>query len=255
MPKRKLDSDEKTSSEKLKEDDNTDECQSTEESASSNASLVSSLAIMKRLERIFFDVPCTELAKRMLGKLLVRNFTHPDGTVSEMVARIVETEAYLGGEDKASHSYKGKQTPKNKAMFMAPGTAYVYSIHMYVCINISAKNDGAAVLIRACEPITGSELMIKHRTSNKKLKFKELCNGPSKLCIALSITKESFNQVDLTSCGELYLADDNFGEVNEKEIISCPRIGIGNYAEEWTDKPLRFYISSSDHVSVKYKKK
>lgn len=216
---------------------------------------VAPLAPMTRLGRTFFDVPCIQLAKRMLGKLLVRKILQSDGSLLEMTARIVETEAYLGGEDKASHSYKGRKTPRNKAMFMAPGTAYVYSIHAYVCFNISAQNEGGAVLIRACEPMIGSTIMTGYRTKNKPLKFKELCNGPSKLCIALMITKELFNQVDLTTCDNFFVADDNFGDVSDVDITCCPRIGISNYAEEWTEKPLRFYITKSDFVSVKYKNK
>ena len=83
-----------------------------------------------------FDRPCTDLAKALLGKKFVRKLE--SGNVLEAI--IVETEAYLGGEDKAAHSYKGKRTQRNEAMFMKPGTIYVYSIYgMYTCINISSQ--------------------------------------------------------------------------------------------------------------------
>ena len=84
----------------------------------------------------FFDRPCTDLAKILLGKKFVRKLQ--DDNIVE--ANIVETEAYLGGEDKAAHSYNGKRTQRNEAMYMKPGTIYVYNIYgMYSCINISAQ--------------------------------------------------------------------------------------------------------------------
>ncbi len=90
----------------------------------------------KRLTDSFFDVTCIELAKNLLGTILVRRLR--DGTV--LKGKIVETECYLGAEDKASHSYKGKMTPRNEAMFMKPGTIYVYQTYgMYYCMNISSQ--------------------------------------------------------------------------------------------------------------------
>ena len=84
----------------------------------------------------FFNRPCSDLAKALLGKKFVRKM--PDGNT--VAAIIVETEAYLGGEDKAAHSYNGKRTERNEAMYMKPGTIYVYNIYgMYSCINISSK--------------------------------------------------------------------------------------------------------------------
>ncbi len=89
-----------------------------------------------RLKQAFFERPCEELAKALLGKKFVRKLE--DGTVLE--AQIVETEAYLGGEDKAAHSHNGKRTDRNEAMYMKPGTIYVYDIYgMYSCINISSQ--------------------------------------------------------------------------------------------------------------------
>ncbi len=91
-----------------------------------------------RLCSVFFDKPCEDLAKRLLGKKLFRKMDS-----GEIVSGIiVETEAYLGKEDKGAHSYNGKRTERNEAMYMAPGTIYVYNIYgMYTCINISSKGN------------------------------------------------------------------------------------------------------------------
>lgn len=166
---------------------------------------------------------------------------------------IVETEAYLGLEDKAAHSYKGKRTERNEAMFMQPGTAYVYNIYgMYCCLNISSRGEGCAVLLRALEPVENIEIMRTTRgsKSTKKQKDKEMTNGPSKLCQALQISKLAFNQIDLTSSDVLWL--ERGSDVDSGSVISCPRINIG-YAEEWKEKPLRFYVKGNDCVSVKDK--
>lgn len=89
----------------------------------------------KRLDEKFFNVPCVELAKNLLGTVLVRKLGN-----SHLKGRIVETECYLGFPDKASHSYQGRRTPRNEPMFMAPGTIYVYQTYgMYYCINISSE--------------------------------------------------------------------------------------------------------------------
>lgn len=91
---------------------------------------------LNRLKDSFYDVPCEDLAKRLLGKILVRRMN--DGTV--LKGRVVETECYLGGEDKASHSYNGRITERSKPMYMKPGTTYVYMTYgMYHCFNISSQ--------------------------------------------------------------------------------------------------------------------
>ncbi|KAL7829837.1 hypothetical protein AOLI_G00307220 [Acnodon oligacanthus] len=91
-----------------------------------------------RLRFSFFSQPSVDLAKAFLGKVLVRR--HCSGT--ELRGRVVETEAYLGGEDKASHSAGGKRTERNAAMFMKPGTVYVYPIYgIYLCMNVSSQGE------------------------------------------------------------------------------------------------------------------
>ncbi len=158
----------------------------------------------------------------------------------------METEAYLGGDDKASHSYNGKRTERNEAMYMSPGTCYVYSIYgMYCCVNVSSRGDGAAVLIRALEPIEGLEDMYKKRKSAKK--DKELCNGPSKLCQAMNINK-SCNKIDTILSDKVWF-EREVGYVLD-EIVVKSRIGV-DYAEEWAQTPLRFYIKDNKCVSKK----
>jgi DNA-3-methyladenine glycosylase len=106
----------------------------------------------KKLGSIFYDSPAVELAKNLLGKVICRMLE--DGIV--LRGRIVETEGYLGETDKACHSYGGKRTSRTEPMFMSPGTAYVYFIYgMHFCLNISSKDRGGAVLIRALEPVEG----------------------------------------------------------------------------------------------------
>ena len=159
--------------------------------------------------------------------------------------RIVETEAYLGGEDKASHSYGGKMTQRNRAMYMPPGTAYVYAIYgMYRCFNISSQGPGAAVLIRALEPLGGTDHMRKCRKVARK--ERDLCNGPAKLCQALFIDK-SCDGLDLTSSKRLWVElpmDDADGE-----ITKSARVGVQYAGQEWAGKLLRFCRKGSQFVS------
>lgn len=120
---------------------------------------------LTRLGLEFFDQPAVPLARAFLGQVLVRRL--PNGT--ELRGRIVETEAYLGPEDEAAHSGGGRQTPRNRGMFMKPGTLYVYIIYgMYFCMNISSQGDGACVLLRALEPLEGMETMRQLRSTSGK---------------------------------------------------------------------------------------
>eukprot|EP00058_Branchiostoma_floridae_P021615 XP_002607105.1 hypothetical protein BRAFLDRAFT_68101 [Branchiostoma floridae] len=171
---------------------------------------------------------------------------------------IVETEAYCGKDDKASHSSGSKKTERNAAMFMKPGTAYVYIIYgMYHCFNISSQGEGAAVLIRAVQPLTGVEQMKVQRGKRRGdkgagLKIEQLGNGPSKLCQALHIDKNTVNQQDLTTCPFVWLEPGE--DVTDSDIIHSTRIGIDSTGEEWAKKPWRFYIRGNRSVSVRDKK-
>ncbi|XP_076293458.1 putative 3-methyladenine DNA glycosylase isoform X2 [Lasioglossum baleicum] len=210
-----------------------------------------------RLPFSFYDSPCEELAQNLLGKVLVRCLEN--GTV--LKGRIVETEGYLGVIDKASHTYQKKVTPRNMPMYMPPGTIYVYMTYgMYHCFNISSQGEGCAVLIRAVEPLEGIECMASQRTSKgtsgvpkkplKDLKTHELCNGPSKLCMAFQLHKKH-SKYSMCSWKGLWIEKDNVNmDIN---VVKCSRIGIENYGEEWSKKPLRYYVHGNKSVSKRNK--
>ncbi|CAM1300414.1 MPG (predicted) [Pycnogonum litorale] len=201
----------------------------------------------------FFDVDCTVLARALLGKILVR--TLDDG--SRIRGRIVETECYLGVEDKASHSFNGKRTSRTEAMVMSPGTAYVYIIYgIHHCFNISSQGDGAAALIRSLEPIDGINVMQEYRRSRRKsdskpLKNHELCNGPSKLCQAFNINKECFDRLNMCQSDLLYIEDDN--QFQNAVVVTSKRIGIEGAGIESASKLLRFYVKDCKSVSIRDK--
>ncbi len=199
------------------------------------------------LQRAFYQRDSLTVAQELLGKILVHET--PQGTVS---GRIVETEVYLGPEDKASHAYGGKRTPRTETQFGPKGHAYVYLIYgMYHCFNTTAgavPEKPEAVFFRAIEPLDGVDLMMERRpTANGKITA--LANGPSRLCIAMGINK-THNGADLI-VKPFYIKDDGTA-VSADEIVAAPRIGV-DYADDWKYKPWRFYIKNNPYVSVKTK--
>ncbi|XP_025425257.1 DNA-3-methyladenine glycosylase-like [Sipha flava] len=202
-----------------------------------------------RLGSEFYNQPCEEMAKSLLGKILVRRLD--DSVIVR--GRIIETESYPGGQDVASHSFNGKVTPRNEPMFMKPGTAYVYLTYgMYHCFNISSKGDGAAVLLRSLEPLENLDTMIRLRKIFRKcpktvLKSKDLCNGPAKLCMSFAIDIKSCNKQDLTTSDRLWVEEDEKSRFFDT-IVCSPRIGI-KCEKEWQDKFLRFYVLNNTYVS------
>ena len=199
-----------------------------------------------KLSRAFFQKTALQVAPDLLGKIFVHN---REGR--RISARIVETEAYMGVQDKAAHSYGGRRTKRTEVMYGPPGLLYVYFIYgMYHCANVVTADVGVpqAVLIRAAEPLEGLEEMALNRfqTAYGKLSARQkiqLTNGPGKLCLAMGIERKA-NGEDL--CGDsLYLEDDGF----TFEAATDKRIGIG-YAEEAADFPYRFYIRDNKYVSV-----
>lgn len=203
---------------------------------------------MKLLDRAFYNRDALIVAQALLGKVLVREI---DG--QRLSAKIVETEAYMGIEDKAAHSYGGKRTQRVEVMYGGPGFAYVFLIYgMYNCFNVVTREEGTpqAVLVRAVEPMEGFNLMSQNRfnkPSNQltKTQKKGLTNGPGKLCKALVIDK-CLNGEDL--CGNrLYIEE---GDYEPFTIVAAKRVGI-DYAEEAKDFKWRFYIKDNQYVSVK----
>lgn len=201
---------------------------------------------MNRLDRDFYLRDTLTVARDLLGRLLVHE------TPGYRVAgRIVETEAYIGPEDKGSHSYGGRRTARTEVMYGIGGTAYVYLIYgMYHCFNVVTEEEGrpAAVLVRAVEPIEGEEHMARLRYGKglatlSRTQRLGICNGPGKLCRAMGIGKAE-NGLDL--CGSrLYICSM---ENEPFKIKSSPRINI-DYAGEYAQKPWRFYIEGNRYVS------
>lgn len=172
-----------------------------------------------------------------MGKLLVRH--HLDG---KTVGRIVETEAYVGPQDKASHASRGL-TARNAVMFGPAGYAYVYRVYgFHYCLNIVTEKRGypAAVLIRALEPVEGIEIMEKRRGTRD---YRKLASGPGRLCQAFAIDL-ALNGVDL--CGDILYVEDDGEKVSS--VVAAPRVGV-DYAGAWRSKPFRFYIRGNACVS------
>lgn len=184
------------------------------------------------LPREFYCRPTVEVARDLLGKVL-----RLDG-VSGM---IVETEAYLGGDDLAAHSARGI-TDRTRVIFGPPGHAYVYLIYgMYECLNLVAEPEGqpGCVLIRALEPVEGVGTMQQRRPTARRAH--DLTSGPGKLTRALGITRE-LNGADVTS-GPLTV-HENPG-FRHPEIVTTCRVGI----RECADWPLRYYVAGNRWVS------
>ena len=203
----------------------------------------------RRLVEDFYNQDASRLARALLGKILVRRLDN-----NELICgRIVETEAYLGVEDKASHSFGHKRTLRTKPMFMKPGTIYVYSIYgMYHCMNISSLGDGAAVLLRAIEPLLGLDQMQVMRFQKQRTRRAfhphQLCNGPSKICLSYAVGKE-LNALDISSSSSPIWIED-WNPQLEFQTVTSSRIGLGKKAQEWINAPLRFYVLGSTSVSV-----
>ena len=195
---------------------------------------------LNRLTREFFIRDTSTVAKDLLGKYLVRKTLSGD-----IIGKIIEVEAYLGPNDKACHCYNYKKTEKTKVMYEKPGTIYVYYIYgMYFCFNVITEPEGmpCAVFIRKIFPIDGIELMKKNRSVKVGKNFKNLVDGPSKLCMAFEITKDNFNGTD--SCSPKSKLFFTKGEIIDKKSITLgKRIGI-DYAEEDKDLLLRFTLST-----------
>lgn len=192
------------------------------------------------LPRSFYLDPPEVVARRLLGKILVRRH---EGR--RLAGRIVEAEAYCGLEDPAAHAFNGK-TLRNAVLFGPPGIAYVYFIYgMYFCMNISCEPEGHAgcVLLRALEPLEGLATMAKLRGLAADGNPRLLTSGPGRLCQALGLTRDLHNGMDVTlPRSELRVEDDEF--VAEAVDVS-PRVGI----RLAVDRPLRFTLGGNRFVS------
>jgi DNA-3-methyladenine glycosylase len=170
---------------------------------------------VKPLSRSFYARPTLEVARALIGRTLVHE--SDEGTVA---GRIVEVEAYGGGEDPASHGYRG-QTARNTTMFGPPGHLYVYFTYgMHYCSNIVCERNGkpGAVLLRAVEPTEGLDLMSKRRGVREP---RLLARGPARLCQAFGIGR-TFDGADLVA-GPLWVGGR---QRMDADVLESPRIGI-----------------------------
>lgn len=197
---------------------------------------------LRSLPRTFYLRPAEEVARDLLGRFLVRRLGD-----TRLVARIVETEAYLGASDRASHAWGNRRTERTSALFRTGGAAYVYLIYgMHHMLNVvtGEADDGSAVLIRAAEPVEGAGLMTELRGLARAPRPGDLAGGPGKLCSALAVDLR-LNTSGLAR-GALRLATGR--PVAASDVAVGPRVGV-DYAGEAAAWPLRFAQRGNPHVS------
>ena len=194
----------------------------------------------QKLRRSFYlQKPTAEIARDLIGTLLV---VHAEG--ARISGMIVETEAYLGVEDRAAHSYGGRRTARNEVMYGLAGHVYVFFVYgMYYQFNVvvGPVDHPHAILIRAVEPVEGVDLMQLRRGP---MKGRNLTSGPGKLCIAMGIDR-SLNGADLT--GESVWIE-RYKRFADEDIAVGKRVGI-DYAGIDAGRPLRFWLKGSEFVS------
>jgi DNA-3-methyladenine glycosylase len=191
----------------------------------------------KLLPQTFYNRGPEVVAKELLGMILVRQYGS-----ERLSGRIVETEAYLGQADPASHAFR-PISPFNAVLFGPPGHADVYLIYgLHYCLNVSCLPDGepGGVLFRAVIPLQGIATMAALRGMKADAPAKSLTGGPARLCQAMGITRASSHGVDMASASsDLQIVDDGF---RPKEIVTTTRIGI----KKAVDLPLRFLLSAPE---------
>ena len=201
------------------------------------------MAKPRKLPRAFYLHDTVTVARALLGCVLCRRLD--DGEV--LAARIVETEAYLGANDMASHARRGLRSERNASMYLEGGHAYVYFTYgMHWCLNVVTQEAGLAeaVLLRGAEPVRGIEAMRERRPKAKR--DWDLMNGPGKICMALDIDRRLDGE---SLAGDTLWLTGRDVEVSDAGIAVSPRIGIDNSgdAAAW---PLRFFLRGNRHVSA-----
>lgn len=184
----------------------------------------------------FYQIPTLELAQNLLGCILIKKTE--DGNCS---GYIVETEAYLGPTDRAAHSFNNRRTKRTEVMFGSSGHAYTYTMHTHCLVNVVSGNKNApeAILIRALEPLTGIDQMIKRRGTNQ---IKNLTSGPGKLTKAMGINMDDYGHPLWME--PLYIVKG----YEPISISNGKRIGIANSGEA-AEYPWRFWITGNPFVS------
>jgi DNA-3-methyladenine glycosylase len=197
---------------------------------------------MKLPREFYLREDTLTIARDLLGKLLVVQ----DERGPRVSGMIVETEAYMGELDRAAHSFGGRRTARNEVTYAAGGHVYVFFIYgMYYQLNfVTGPTDHPhVVLIRGIEPVEGVEIMRERRG---RMPDKSLTSGPGKLCIAFGIDR-SLNGEDLL--GDMIWLEDQRA-FHDNEIAVGKRIGI-DYAQEYAEKPWRFWVKNNPFVSRK----
>lgn len=199
---------------------------------------------MKKLEPDFYKrADVLKIARELLGKVLVTNF---DGLYTS--GRIVETEAYAGEIDRASHAWAGRRTNRTEVMYHSGGTAYVYlcyGIHQMFNVVTNQQDIPHAILIRAVAPLEGVDTMLQR--TGKKTADHSLTKGPGNVGKALGFFTR---HTGLSLLGEeIFIADDGF-KLSKKDILATPRIGV-DYAGDDAALPYRFIIRDNPYVSGK----
>ena len=196
---------------------------------------------MKKLPRDFYTrADVLEVARDLLGKKLVV----PNRNGTRVAGIIVETEAYRGPGDRASHAYGGRRTNRTETMYGIGGTAYVYFVYgMYYQFNVvtNVAETPHAVLVRALEPVEGLPIMRRRRAGRSEY---ELTSGPGRLCVALGIDR-GLDKEDLLG-DRVWIEEAD--SISPGQIARGPRIGI-DYAGKWVTKPWRFWLKDNPFVS------
>lgn len=190
----------------------------------------------------FRDKNALEVARKLLGTRLC---TRVNGVVTAGI--VTETEAYCAPEDRASHAWNHRKTQRTEVMYRNGGHAYVYlcyGIHKLFNVVCGSEGSAHAVLIRAIQPVEGTEEMMKRRNLNSYSPL--ISSGPGKLSQALGIGMQ-FNGVELSLSNGIWL-EGKPGVIKPEDVVSASRIGI-DYAGEWAEKPWRFYLNGSPWVS------
>jgi DNA-3-methyladenine glycosylase len=197
----------------------------------------------QRLSSDFYNQPTVDVARDLLGTVIVRRLENGE----ELAGIVVETEAYLPTDDPASHSFRGLGR-KNASMFESAGTLYVYPIHAKYCLNVvtEPRGQGAAVLIRAMQPIEGLATMRELRglTALSKTQV-QLTTGPARMCQALAVDR-SLDGADLLTSSSIWLeSQPTVVAEHPWKAKTSPRIGIS----QAVDRPLRWFIDGHQFVS------
>lgn len=196
------------------------------------------------LPKTFYTGPdVVSISKALLGKILC---TRIDGKLT--TGMIVETEAYHGPEDKASHAFGSRRTARTEVMYHEGGTAYIYlcyGIHHLFNVVTATRDVPHAILIRAIEPVEGIDIMLERRQMTSLQP--RLTAGPGSLSVALGL-HTGLNSEDLVKKNTRIWIEDNGYTIPRKEIIASPRIGVG-YAMEWATKAWRFRIKDNPWTS------